>query len=54
MMKKNLTHRLVQALVVLAGVVLQAFGSTPLLFICSLGFAVMAVLLLVNKPVRML
>ena len=39
---------------VLAGVVLQAFGSAPLLFICSLGFAVMAVLLLVNKPVRML
>ena len=39
---------------VLAGVVLQAFGCAPLLFICSLGFAVMAILLLVNKPVRML
>jgi len=37
---------------VLAGIVLQAFGSTPLLFACSLGFTVTAVLLLVNKPVR--
>ncbi len=37
---------------VLAGAVLQAFSSTPLLFICSLGFTFMAVLLLVNKPVR--
>ena len=37
---------------VLAGAVLQAFGSTPLLFICALGFTAMAVLLLLNKPVR--
>ena len=37
---------------VLAGLVLQAFGSTPLLLACSLGFTVTAVLLLVNKPVR--
>ena len=37
---------------VLAGAVLQAFGSTPLLFVCSLGFTAMAVLLLLNKPVR--
>ena len=37
---------------VLAGAVLQSFGSTPLLMICSMGFAVTAVLLLLNKPVR--
>ncbi len=37
---------------VLAGAVLQGLGSAPLLFICSLGFTVTAVLLLVNKPVR--
>ena len=37
---------------VLAGVVLQSFGSSVLLFFCSLGFSVMAVLLLLNKPVR--
>ena len=37
---------------VLAGAVLQSFGSSVLLFACSLGFAVTAVLLLVNKPVR--
>ena len=37
---------------VLAGIVLQAFGSAVLLFACSLGFTVTAVLLLINKPVR--
>jgi len=37
---------------VLAGAVLQNFGSTVLLFVCALGFSVTAVLLLVNKPVR--
>ena len=39
---------------VLAGAVLQSFGSTILLAVCSLGFAVTAVLLLVNKPVRVI
>ena len=39
---------------VLAGAVLQAFGSTSLLAVCSLGFSVTAVLLLVNKPVRVI
>ena len=37
---------------VLAGWVLQSLGSTSLLFICAAGFTVMAVLLLLNKPVR--
>lgn len=37
---------------VLAGAVLQSFGSPVLLFACSLGFAATAVLLLMNKPVR--
>ena len=37
---------------VLAGAVLQSFGSSVLLFACSLGFAVTAALLLTNKPVR--
>ena len=37
---------------VLAGAVLQALGSSLLLFICALGFTVTAVLLLLNKPVR--
>ena len=37
---------------VLAGAVLQSFGSTALLAACTLGFTVTAVLLLVNRPVR--
>ena len=37
---------------VLAGIVLQSFGSTVLLFICSLGFTATAAALLMNKPVR--
>jgi len=37
---------------VLAGAVLQSFGSTVLLFVCALGFSVTAFLLLMNKPVR--
>ena len=37
---------------VLAGAVLQSFGSSVLLFACSMGFAVTAVLLLLNKSVR--
>ena len=37
---------------VLAGAVLQSLGSSSLLFACALGFTVMAVLLLLNKPVR--
>ena len=36
----------------LAGIVLQSFGSSVLLFICSLGLAVTAVILLQNKAVR--
>lgn len=39
---------------VLAGVVLQSFGSSLLLFVCALGFTVTAVLLLLNKAVRAL
>ena len=30
----------------------DTIGSSALLFVCSLGFAVTAVLLLMNKPVR--
>ena len=37
---------------VLAGAVLQSFGSTPLLFVCSLGFLAAAVAMLLSKPVR--
>ena len=37
---------------VLAGLVLQSFGSSVLLFFCALGFAAAAVFLLMNKPVR--
>jgi len=37
---------------VLAGIVLQSFGSAALLFICSLGFTATAVMLLMSKPVR--
>ncbi len=37
---------------VLAGAVLQSFGSSVLLFACSMGFAVTAVLLVLNKSVR--
>ena len=37
---------------VLAGLVLQSFGSSVLLFFCALGFAAAAVFLLLNKPVR--
>ena len=37
---------------VLAGAVLQSLGSTALLLACTLGFALTAVMLLVNKPVR--
>ena len=37
---------------VIAGAVLQSFGSSVLLFICALGFTVTAVMLLINKPVR--
>ena len=39
-------------LLMLAGAVLQSLGSSLLLFACSLGFTVMAVALLLNKPVR--
>ena len=37
---------------VLAGAVLEGFGSAVLLSACSLGFAVTALLLLMNKAVR--
>ena len=37
---------------VIAGAVLQSFGSSVLLFACTLGFGVTAVVLLMNKPVR--
>ena len=37
---------------VLAGAVLQSFGSSVLLFACALGFTATAVLLFLNRPVR--
>ena len=37
---------------VLAGVILQALGSTALLVFCSLGFSLTAVLMLINRQVR--
>ena len=37
---------------VLAGMILQSFGSSVLLFFCALGFTAAAVFLLMNKPVR--
>ena len=37
---------------VLAGVILQALGSTALLAFCSLGFSLTAVLMLINRQVR--
>ena len=37
---------------VLAGILLQSFGSSVLLFFCALGFTAAAVFLLMNKPVR--
>ena len=39
---------------VLAGAVLQSFGSSALLFGCSAGFSLTAVMLLMNKSVRAL
>ncbi|MBR2572522.1 MAG: hypothetical protein IKE30_10460, partial [Clostridia bacterium] len=39
---------------VLAGTVLQAFGSTVLLVICAAGFTITAVLLLTNRHVKSL
>ena len=39
---------------VLAGAVLQAFGSTMLLAVCAAGFTITAVLLLTNRHVRAL
>lgn len=37
---------------VLAGAVLQLFGSAPLLFICAAGFTATALFLLINRDVR--
>ncbi len=37
---------------VLAGAVLQSLGSSALLFICSAGFTVTALLMLMNRPLR--
>ena len=37
---------------VLAGVVLQAFGSSTLLFICALGFAATAAAMMLNHSIR--
>ncbi|MBR3740304.1 MAG: MFS transporter [Clostridia bacterium] len=37
---------------VLAGVILQALGSTALLAFCSLGFSLTAILMLINRQVR--
>ena len=37
---------------VLSGAVLQAFGSSPLLFVCSLGFSLAAFALMRDRPVR--
>lgn len=46
------SHGMIPIASVLAGAVLQSLGSSVLLLICALGFAVTAVMLLVNKPVR--
>ncbi len=46
------SHGMIPIASVLAGAVLQSLGSAPLLFMCAAGFAVTAVLLLVNRPVR--
>ena len=37
---------------VLAGVIIQSLGSVWLLVFCSAGFAVTAILMLANKPIR--
>ena len=37
---------------VLAGVILQSLGSTPLLIFCSAGFSVTAILMLANKAIK--
>ena len=37
---------------VLAGIVLQCFGSTPLLLFCSLGFTFSALFALFNKQIK--
>ena len=37
---------------VLAGVIIQSLGSTPLLIFCSVGFGLTAILMLVNKPIK--
>ena len=37
---------------VLAGLIIQSLGSTWLLVFCSAGFAVTAILMLANKPIR--
>ena len=46
------SHGMIPIASLLAGAVLQAFGSSALLFACSLGFTLTAVWLLLNKPVR--
>ena len=37
---------------VLAGVIIQSLGSTPLLIFCSAGFSVTAILMLANKSIK--
>ena len=37
---------------ILAGIVLQYLGCTPLLFVCTVGFTVSALMLLFNKNVK--
>ncbi len=37
---------------VLAGVIIQSMGSTPLLVFCSVGFTITAVFMLTNKSIR--
>jgi len=47
-----LSQGLIPIASVLAGLVLQYLGSTPLLFGCSLGFTATAAMLLFNRHVR--
>ena len=47
-----LSQGLIPIASVLAGAVLQGFGSAPLLFVCAAGFTVTALFLLLNRQVR--
>ena len=46
------SHGMIPIASVLAGAVLQSFGSTTLLFVCCLGFSATALLMLTNRHIR--